>query len=272
MIPRFAGQAAGRTLMYGVALAFAASPAQAQAPANEKMAQISSGLDDFIRDELNIRNVGFTIDREVISMAVNVGQDGPEMLMGKVSLLASAAGAAAPWTRELQLSVYSGNAPLAFIRIPTAQITAYAEGRIDLTQYLDSWQFSGVDDVAGGEPEPNGFKLSVASLCGSDREFVRSVYHAIAEREPAEWELNAHVQRLQGGVLRGRIVSDLLLAKNNSGAGFMADAIQAIYGRQPTPGELASWPRSRRATIIADMLGSPEHVGRTRSCAGRWRE
>lgn len=121
-----------------------------------------------------------------------------------------------------------------------------------------------------------GFDRALAALCASDTDFVRSLYHGVTHREPSPQELAAQVGLLQRGTLRRDMVqyffaSPAYVEQNHDGVRFMTDAVQAIYGRQPSAAELAAWPRAPRSVIVIDMLESPEHVVATQGCAAWWR-
>lgn len=124
---------------------------------------------------------------------------------------------------------------------------------------------------------PDGeFDRACALLCASDEEFIRSLYHCITHREPTVEELEAQVGRLQSGTLRRDMVqyffaSPEYVDQNHDGVRFITDACQAIYGRDPSDGELSAWPRTDRSFIVIEMLDSPEHLAATQGCAALWR-
>jgi len=118
---------------------------------------------------------------------------------------------------------------------------------------------------------------AVALLCASDAEFIRSLYHCITHREPTAQELEAQVGRLQGGVLRKEMVTYFFASpgyvnQNHDSVRFITDACQAIYGRQPTEGELAAWPRTWRSNILEKMFKDPAHLAATQNCEAKWRK
>lgn len=125
------------------------------------------------------------------------------------------------------------------------------------------------------EDEFNPYAGTVADLCASDRDFARSLFHAVLGREPSKQDLDALSASLKAGHRRADVLTELLLgeayqARGLGGAGFYADAIQAVLGRNPTADEMAAWPRTRRAVIARDLLASVEHRQATAACAALW--
>jgi|GEM_PF-3075882 len=132
------------------------------------------------------------------------------------------------------------------------------------------------DKQSSAEP-PTGFDNAISLPCAPDEDFIRSLYHSITHREPTAQELAAQVGRLQSGTSRKNMVQYFFASpgyvnQNHDSVRFITDACQAIYGRQPTEGELAAWPRTWRSAILEKMFKDPAHLAATQNCEAKWRK
>jgi hypothetical protein len=171
---------------------------------------------------------------------------------------------------ETRISVISGEVEVTPKLFSAPSVTLVAGDEIAV--YED--RFGEITRLADDPSDP--FAQACASLCASDEDFIRSLYHCITHREPTAEELEAQVGRLQSGTLRRDMVQYFFASpgyvdQNHTGVRFITDACQAIYGRDPSDAELSAWPRTDRSFIVIDMLDSPEHLAATQACAGLWR-
>jgi hypothetical protein len=121
------------------------------------------------------------------------------------------------------------------------------------------------------------FDQTLVLPCAPDEDFVRSLYRCVLHREPSNREIQTEVKRMQGGVLRQQIVTDVLLGPEYeslrpTGSRFITDACQAIYARQPTETELNAWPRTWRRVIVGSMFKNQAHLIATQGCDAKWRK
>jgi len=152
----------------------------------------------------------------------------------------------------------------------------FIQAKADYDALLAKSPSSGTNKPAPGDA-PGNFDRSLALLCAPDEDFIRSLYHCITHREPTAQELEAQVGRLQSGTLRKDMVQYFFASpgyvnQNHDSVRFITDACQAIYGRQPTEGELAAWPRTWRSNILEKMFKDPAHLAATQNCEAKWRK
>jgi len=140
--------------------------ARAQSSGAPDIAETQELLFGYITDELKIDKVEVLLDATRARVAVNVGKDDDAMIIGKMGMLISAAGAAAPWTQRVELSVYSAAAPLVYVKVPTAKITAYLNDRIETQAYLASWEFEGLAPSTKPGPKPAGGGAAAGGQAG----------------------------------------------------------------------------------------------------------
>ena len=119
------------------------------------------------------------------------------------------------------------------------------------------------------------YSAAVADPCGTNVEFVRSLYQSILERdldvsfEPGHGA--AHLQSLQDGATRASLIlaffhSPEYQNKQKSDAEFIRDAYQAILGREPTSAEQSVSIVSGRDDFLNSLLLSSEYTDMMAAC------
>ncbi|RLD37750.1 MAG: hypothetical protein DRI74_05885 [Bacteroidetes bacterium] len=119
------------------------------------------------------------------------------------------------------------------------------------------------------------FKNAVSKPCGTDKEFVRSLYQSILERDIevsfAPGQGAVHLQSLQNGESRWKIIwsffnSPEYLNKHKSHLEFIKDAYQSILGRQAKTRETKFWPDINRNDILRKFFNSEEYINLMANC------
>ena len=100
--------------------------------------------------------------------------------------------------------------------------------------------------------------------CGTDHAFVYSLFQCILERDPEKKELYEQIRDLQSGMSRKDIVirffkSREYLNNNKSGRESYKDAFQAVLGRNPSSGEISSFPRTWPFMMAAGLFDTEEY-------------
>ena len=134
----------------------------------------------------------------------------------------------------------------------------------------------------GKNPKPvfNKYANAVAKPCGSDKEFIRSLYQSILDRNPkVDISLEpghgaAHLRDLQNGIPRWRIIwnffnSPEYKAKNKSEKEFMRDVYQSILGRNPNSGDILMQKFPDRNKEIKMFIDSQEYKQIMTNCSNK---
>ena len=135
-----------------------------------------------------------------------------------------------------------------------------------------------VDKNCFGRLEINDtdFSDALGKPCGSDKEFVRSLYQSVLERDLevsfASGYGGAHMRDLQSGESRSATIlaffnSPEYLDKQKGGQEFIRDAYQAVLGREPRTNESNQWPRIDRNKIIEQLYNSTEYRNLMADCS-----
>ncbi len=108
--------------------------------------------------------------------------------------------------------------------------------------------------------------------CGSDREFLRSLYQSVLDRDlEISLEGADHLQSLQKGATREALTfvffhSREYLNRQKNDREFIRDAYQAVLGREPLLVEQAVNLETSRDEFIASLFISPEYQDLTAGC------
>ena len=124
-------------------------------------------------------------------------------------------------------------------------------------------------------PVPDKFGNAVAKPCGSNADFVRSLYQSILGRDML-LPLKAghglgHVQALQNGVSRKQIITNFFHSpeyqnKHKLWPEFIKDAYQACLGRNPSTAEVKAWHQNNYDQALQVFFKSKEYSNLMASC------
>ncbi len=129
--------------------------------------------------------------------------------------------------------------------------------------------------TGGGFPQPSGFQRALGKPCGTDREFVRSLYQSVLERDLevsfAPGHGAAHLRSLQNGASREAITKAFFNSpeyrkKQKSNRDFIRDVYQAVLGREPNSAELNRRIGTSRNDFISMIFNSAEYHNIIRGC------
>ncbi|AMC11517.1 hypothetical protein Lupro_09665 [Lutibacter profundi] len=128
-------------------------------------------------------------------------------------------------------------------------------------------------------PKPNAshstFKNALGNPCGTDKEFVRSLYQSVLGRDLDVSLTNnggSHLRKLQNGGHRWRTIWNFFNApeyknKQKRHKEFIRDAYQAVLGREPSNYELNDWPKVDRNDILRKFFNSDEYLKIMANCS-----
>lgn len=128
---------------------------------------------------------------------------------------------------------------------------------------------------SSGNTTTTDYSTAVADPCGTDAEFVRSLYQSILERdlevsfEPGHGA--AHLESLRDGATRESIIfaffhSSEYQNKQKSDDEFIRDAYQAVLGREPTSAERSVTIIFGRDDFLNALFASPEYQDMMATC------
>ncbi len=122
---------------------------------------------------------------------------------------------------------------------------------------------------------PENLSNAKGKPCAPNREFVRSLYRSILERDLYVWfspgHGAAHLRRLQQGIPRSEIIKVFFRSpeyrqKHKSNRDFIRDAYQAILGREPSRSEINGYPGMSREVVLSSLFNSEEYRRIMRNC------
>ena len=130
------------------------------------------------------------------------------------------------------------------------------------------------------KPIFNKYANAVAKPCASDKEFIRSLYQSILDRNPkVDISLEpghgaAHLRDLQNGIPRWRIIWNFFNSpeyrnKQKNHHDFIRDVYQAVLGREPQEKEIGYWPQVDRNDILRKFFNSDGYLKIKRNCKNR---
>ena len=112
--------------------------------------------------------------------------------------------------------------------------------------------------------QPQTVKNTAGNLCGTDSEFILYLFQSVLERDSKNNEIEQQVYDLENGMSRKEIVIRFFtfseyLHKKKGGSEAYRDAYQAVLGREPTPEEARTFPRTRPYIMAMQLLDTDEY-------------
>jgi hypothetical protein len=110
---------------------------------------------------------------------------------------------------------------------------------------------------------------------GTDQTWVTSMYHDLLGRTPADWEVNAWLQAMNGGMTRNAVAYGFAASPEREGIVVRND-YQNFLGRQASDQEVAGWVavlENHTATneqVVAGFVSSSEYFGNHYANAADW--
>jgi len=119
------------------------------------------------------------------------------------------------------------------------------------------------------------FDKALGKPCGTDKEFVRSLYQSVLGRDlKVSFSNNggSHLRKLQNGDDRWKVIWNFFHSKeyknkHKNHREFIRDAYQSILGREPAKNEIAYWPKVDRGDILRKFFNSNEYHNLLKNCS-----
>ncbi len=126
---------------------------------------------------------------------------------------------------------------------------------------VDKKRFGAITKIGD---QPQTAKKITGNLCGTDKEFILSLFQSILERDPVKKEMDNQLYDLQNGLSRKDMVIRFFkfgeyLHKKKGGSEIYRDAYQAVLGREPSSKEIETFPRTRPYMMAIQLLDTDEY-------------
>lgn len=105
----------------------------------DKNQRIERFLYKYYTDDLQITDVIVKIDKEIVAISGTPDFRNREKAIGQIVLAISGAGIAAPWTKDISITIQIKGMPLGFIEVPTRKAMLASEGKISPEAFISSF-------------------------------------------------------------------------------------------------------------------------------------
>ncbi|MCK5220287.1 MAG: FHA domain-containing protein [Candidatus Aminicenantes bacterium] len=105
----------------------------------DKNQRIERFLYKYYTDDLQITDVIVKVDKELIAISGTPDFRNREKAIGQIVMAISGAGIAAPWTKDICITIQIQGMPLGFIEVPTRKAMLASEGKISPEAFISSF-------------------------------------------------------------------------------------------------------------------------------------
>jgi len=105
----------------------------------DKNQRIERFLYKYYTDDLLITDVIVKIDKEIVAISGTPDFRNREKSIGQIVMAISSAGIAAPWTKDICITIQIQGMPLGFIEVPTRKAMLASEGKISPEAFISSF-------------------------------------------------------------------------------------------------------------------------------------